>query len=959
MPPAPLQARNRGSAAPHHYQTELATPEQVAAAKLVPPVGGSPSTKTRSSKGTTTGPVVPPPALANGSDVIYSASLRRTSAFRRLLTRGLLLYLGYTFFFVCPRLKDTKSNAICNSAATVENWIRPYTEPIVEKMDKTYQTYAEPYVDQYGRPLYHKGQKYYVDVAQPAIMTASTKAKHAYQQYAYPHIDKIYVAVYTPKVKARVNQAEKILKGYQKQAKDHLVTIRKAGRGANDEAWKLYAIHVQPWVDKMSPHAKVAWDQACAGTILSLRRANDLYYKHINPYAERTFNVIVDAADNARESFAFHTDEIWGTKLSKKHKKSKVAQAADKATEKAHKAKIAVEKTAKKLKHEPEPETFRDTMMKKAAEAQKLAEEYTESAKKLAGGYSESVRAAILKGADDAKMAAQEIPKVAEEEINEASKLSERIKKTIIQKAHEAQEAVARQAENLRHTAQEQVEHVQEAGAHLRDSVVGAVHGAKEAVDKEAEYVADVANKKKKNMEKLAKQQATAAKLAAQQKEEEARKYAEQASRKLQEAYDAAATEADDIKSKVRKTMHDTDETVRKQTDEAAQKAQKAFKSTEDSAEEAAAKIVKTAKKEAAHKRKQATELKNSAEEAAHENLVIPAENAKQKILDAQTAAKVTLTAMLAGIEESFGRLYEYEDTETKNLWSKLQSSIDEYVKSAKRTTNDLQKANHDAYESFESYIRDWRNQGSGTLEDRLAKLKKQSAESIEKIDQRVQSDKAAAKAKLVALNNNVYANLNDLKSALVDRLETSKKTIMSDINMLKDTSKEEEESVRNKLTQLEMAAKARWEKASNDGRDMVNQLLRQADEIWANSEAQSREFVEKTQTLVKNASNDAKLAIQHAVGYEDTAQDEEKSKKYKEKMTIEDEDAPGSLKSKLHSAKDSAALHVQETTDKMEEVFHEMKDTFSPPSSGDEELIENIQVAPEEPSSGHRHHRY
>ncbi|KAG0273021.1 hypothetical protein BGZ95_011176 [Linnemannia exigua] len=1043
LPPAPLQAKNRGSAAPHHFQTELASPEVTAAAaaasKSSPQTANGSGRFTPTRAGSNSGASSAaaagqrrvktqtpqaPPALANGNDVIHSTSLQKRFSLSRLIARGFLLFLAYTFFFVCPSLPDTKTNLICDSVATVKDWLHPYAEPVVVKVSETYKTYAEPYVDQYGRPLYDQGQKYYVDVAQPAIKTASVKAKGAYHQYAHPHVNKAYETVYTPEIKAHVNRAQTAFNGYQKQAQEQLIYIRKLSQDANDNVWRIHAAHVQPVVDKVTPHAKVAWDHASISAARAYDAASDLYLKHVNPYAQQSYTIILDAADNVRESLAFHTDEIWGTKLSKRHKKSKAARAADRAADKAQQAKAAIEKAArdaaKKFKHEPEPETLKDTLLKKAADAQRIAEEYAEGAKeaihdtvigaqkaadkaakdtkdakaaaaekaygaqKKAEEFIENVRDAAARKAQDAQKAASDeaqfLRKTADEGSHEAGKLSERIKKTVIEKAHEAQEAVARQAENLRHVAQEQVEHVQEAGAHLRDRVVGATHDTKEAIDKEAEYVADVASKKKKHVEKLAKEQAAAAKLAAQQKEKEAREWADQAAQKVQDTYEAAADGASDIKGKVLRTAHDADHAIRKQAEEATHQAQKVFEYAEEQTEEAKSKAAKAAKKARKDARKQAKELKRAAEQAAHDGqgyLDVPAEAAanakeyvvqhvkdasdqaaeakeatKQKVLNAHTASKASLAAMIAGIEASFGHFYDYEDSETKTLWSKLQSAIDEHVEGAKKSAQNLEKANREAYESFESYVRDWRNQGGGDLEDRLSKLKQQSVESVKSIGQRAEADQTAAKSKVKVLANNVDVYLNGLKDFLADRLEASKETIASELSVFKDTSsKDDEETVRGKLAQLEAAARTRLDSAGKDAHAKAQQLLKQVDEIWSKSETQSRELAEKTQELAKKASEDAKLTVQHVVGNND-----KKGKGKKEMVEeVEDTEAPGSLKSKIQSVKDAAANRAHEASGKLDEMINDKSEGGS---TGDAEAS-NVRVAVEEPGSGHRHHRH
>ncbi|KAF9322910.1 hypothetical protein BG006_001955 [Podila minutissima] len=97
--------------------------------------------------------------------------------------------------FATQSSKD--SNTICEGVLKLQDWLRPY-----KRLDETYRLYAEPHVDQYGRPLYKQGEKYYVEVSQPAVKTASEKARISYNQYAQPHINKAVDAIYTDNVKA-------------------------------------------------------------------------------------------------------------------------------------------------------------------------------------------------------------------------------------------------------------------------------------------------------------------------------------------------------------------------------------------------------------------------------------------------------------------------------------------------------------------------------------------------------------------------------------------------------------------------------------------------------------------------------------------------------------------------------------------------------------------------------------
>jgi hypothetical protein len=304
---------------------------------------------------------------------------------------------------------------------------------------------------------------------------------------------------------------------------------------------------------------------------------------------------------------------------------------------------------------------------------------------------------------------------------------------------------------------------------------------------------------------------------------------------------------------------------------------------------------------------------------------------------------------MIAGIEASFNHFYNYEDTETKNLWSKLQSAIDEHVEGAKKSAQSLEKANREAYEAFESYVRDWRNQGGGDLEDRLRKLKQHSIESVKKIGQRADSDQKAAKAKVKILANNVDVYLNGLRNFLAERLEASKETIASDLSVFKDTSsKDDEETLQGKLAKLETTARARLNAAEKDAHAKAQQLLKQVDEIWSKSEALSLEFVERAQELVLKASEDAKLTLWNTASGDDV---ESKGKRMMVEV-VRDTKEPGSVRSRVRSAKDTATDRIQGVAGKLGEMTHDRGEV-------DDAAASNVRIANEEPGSGHRHHHH
>ncbi|KAF9115640.1 hypothetical protein BGX27_007067 [Mortierella sp. AM989] len=1000
MPPAPILAKNRGSASPRHQKTEV-EPAVLKARTMQEPIQA-------------------PPAFADGDDLVESTVPipgAKKGSVRRLVTSIFLVYLGYILFFVCPNPSAKDTNAVCEGVSKLQDWLRPYSEPAYNKFGETYRTYAEPYVDQYGRPLYSQGQKYYTDMAQPAFKMASEKARTSYNQYAHPHVLKATDAIYTDNMKHHLNCAQKTFKGYQQQAYGHIEHAKKICREKSEQIWQLYDEYIQPVVNKISPHVKVAWDHTSNSAGKAYDTASVLYMKHVNPYAQHSIAVILDAAANAKESFARHTDEIWGTRFSKQNQsklgrvssqaakkanqvKEKAQEAAKQADKKANqvkeKAQEAAKQTEKKAKQakadaDAQAESFKDTLLKKATEAQKLAGEYAEEAKdaiqdtvagaqKVASEYSDSIKAAVAgavggaaskkvadeptvtesvaKAAQDAQKAAadeaERLRKLAEAKTHEAGKISEKIKKTILQKAHEAQEAVARQAENIRTSAQEQAHRVQEAGANLVDSMVGASHGAKEAVDNQAEHIAKVAQEKQEEAKKTAQdasQQAQkafdtaaqhaenikakivdsgkAAEKSASEKAEDVRDKAEDIREKIVESGKAAGESArekvEDLRDKaedVRENIVESGKTAGKSAskkiedvrDKVVESGKAAGKSGSEKVEEIKDKVIETGnvagkvanekvediKKAAQGHAKDAQEftqekaksffdsteqivmdgkehLDHQVENAnkakdyvtkkamdAGEQIDNAKETVKNKVHDANTASKAQLAAMLAGIEATFGKFYEYEDTETKNLWSNLQGSIDEHITAAKNSARDLEKANREAYEAFESYVRDWRNQG-GNLEDRLAELHHHSVESIKNIVHQADDDQTAAKSKAQVLSNNVEVYLSGLKSFLEDRLAASKETVASELSVFKDTSsKDDENTLSAKILELEQAAKGKLSQAGEDAHSKVQELLKQVRELWNQSEAKSQEYVQLTRQLAKEAREEAKASFQN-----------------------------------------------------------------------------------------------
>ncbi|KAG0213071.1 hypothetical protein BGX28_005092 [Mortierella sp. GBA30] len=995
MPPAPNMAQNRGSASPHHAKADLApAPSPSGPVAESTSSVGKESPRTRSGKAYTPTTTVPsaaptasaPPTLANTADVVFAAvpSIQRQNRWlRRLIARMLLLYLSYTFFFVCPNVPETgNSNILCDGVIKAQNWLRPYSESAVEKLDQTYRTYAEPYVDQYGRPLYKQGHKYYVDVAHPAIMTASVKAKDCYHQYAHPHVSKACEKLYTDDMKARVNRAQTSFVAYQKQAQQRVDHVKKKSKEARDHARHLHSIHVQPVIDKVSPHARFAWDKVSLGAQRTFDAAGVHYMKHVNPYAEQSLALVWEAAVNAKDAFYRHTDEIFGKKFNKKDHpvtRPSSSRTAHRAAEKAEKVKKVKEQTKaniKDAKHEADShaETLKDTLLKKAANVQKLAEEYAEDAKeaihekvagaqKVAEEYTESIKSAVRGQTDEAKKKAaasqqhlkkkapnveetikaaaankgqggaqkaeeyiehlgeniarkahdaqkivgeeaEHLKKMADEKVEEAGKVSEQIKKTVVEKAREAQEAVARKAENI------------------KEKIVGAGHDAKESMDKEAEHIIKVVREQE---EKLL------------QKEKEARKMAEAAAHRAQKAFDAVGEEAESVRAKVAQMGEDAGKSAQDFVGNVKHSAQERIKHAQETVQEqteriqhASDQIVMGGKEHIQQVKDASDKLKDQVgQQAKHagDQAAQAKEKAKHKMHDAHTASKASLAAMLAGIETTFGKFYEYEDTETKNLWDKLQAAIDEHLAGAKKSAQDLEQANREAYEAFESYVRDWRSRG-GDLGERLTKLRQRSVDSIKHIGQKAEEGQDVAKSKAQILEHNVEVYLSGLKDFLMDRLAASKETVTAELNVFKDTSSEDDEkTVRTKLTELESAAKAKLEETSMEAHNKAQTLLKQVEDLWAQSENKSRQYVERTRQLAQKAGDDVMAAARES-------------------------------KEKIQAAKDEAQNRVQEAADKLGEMLTEKRQQQQQQPT-DAEAEPNIRIAMEEPGSGHRHHRH
>ncbi|KAG0333035.1 hypothetical protein BG000_009530, partial [Podila horticola] len=815
LPPPPIQAQsNRGSAAPH-FETEFAKSANVAGAR-------SPK-HSRAKRPSTTSAPAPAPAPSTGSVPSDHATrnnltttpqrgvvvIRKRSTLRRWIARILLIYLSYTFFFICPSLPNQKSNQVCDAFDRVQNWLRPYTEPVAVKIDETYRTYAEPLVDQYGRPMYQQSQQYYFDYAQPAFKTASVKAKENYNQYAHPHVVKAYDALYTDDVKARVHKMQSHLHHYLKQANEQLEFVKHKTKAANDHVWHLHATHVQPVVEKVSPHAKVAWKKASLGANRLYDGATVLYLTHVNPYAQESWIYIQEAADQAHGIVTKKADEIWGTSLHKTYQAKKKAR-------------------GKKAHAHAAKESLKDTLLRKASEAQKVAGEYSDTikaavmgdkakpmvkakaqakgatekgheAQKTAQEFVETVSETVAKKAQEAQKIVSEeaeyIKKLADDKVHEAGKVSDKIKKTVVEKAREAKEAVARQADNIKHT------------------VVDAVHGAEEAAEHEAETIKAKVVKAGHEAEKDARQRVKEAQHVVEQQvkhaQDVAHEEAEWIQKKANQAAKDAARAAEGVKHAVEETIKHVQETAQEDAEWIKNKVHKGTKDATKGAKDAEhatehrAKVAQKAAQDAKHAVREAVyesmdmagQIVMSGKEQVDEKIKgasVKVEKAKDatthKAHDAHTASKAALTAMLAGIEKTFSQFYQYEETETENLWNKLQSAIDEHIASAKKSAQELEKANKGTFETFEGYVKGWAAE-AGDLEERLVKLGQQQVDSIKKIGQRTETHQGTSKSKAQILTNNVDVYITGLRDFLSERLAASRETLASELGVFKDTS--------------------------------------------------------------------------------------------------------------------------------------------------------------------------
>ncbi|KAI8596459.1 hypothetical protein EDD21DRAFT_388165 [Dissophora ornata] len=924
MPPAPTLAQNRGSASPRHAKDEvLPTPSRSRSSKTKAQTPARISAEVSAR--------TPAQALTAVADDVDSLQATvptpggKKGSFRRLIINLALIYLGYTVFFVCPKKPDSESNAVCDRILRFENWLRPY---------------SEPYLDQYVRPLYKQGEKYYVEVA-PVFKTASDKTRLSYNQYAQPHVNKAFDALYTDNVKATFNS-------YQKHAQGPVDYVKKKSKDVNDHVWRIHETHVQPVIHKVTPHAKAAWDSATVNANNIYDTASVLYMKHVNPYSQQLFTIVSDTAKGAMETFAKYTDEIWGTNFSKESQ-SMVGRTTNRVSRKAKEDRKKAREVAK-AKADALAESVKDALLKKAKDAQKIAVENSEAAMAagMAGAHEakkaadehvkipkasdikaaaehlvETVTEAVAKKAHEAQKVvvdeAEYLRALADEKAAEAGKISEHLKKAVVEKAHEAQEAVAQQAEHIKHSAQEQIHRAQEVGSSIVATVTRAAHGAKESVESEAEHVAELAKKKKEDLERHAQQEAAELKLVALEKEKQEKKIADEASLKAQKAFNAVGQKAEDIKAKVVETEKKAEKAAREQVEGIREIAQEHAKNVQNIAQEQVEGVKKTVQEHAKNAQNIAQEkvegvketvqehaknaqniaqekvedVKKTAQEKADwimesaDQIVMGGkenankakdyvahqakeagdqvehakDTAKHKVHDAHTASKIALAAMLASIETTFGKFHEYEDTETKTLWSNLQGAINDHIANAKESARDLENANREAYELFESYVRDWRNRG-GELEDRLAKLNQRSVESIKKITLKAEEDQKVAKSKAEVLSNNAEVLLTGTTEFWSRRLAASKETAASELSAFKDTSSEDDEkTVRSKLAELELTAKGKLEETGSDVRQKTKQLLKQIDEIWSQSEADSQEYVKRMRELTEKEQEEAEEA--------------------------------------------------------------------------------------------------
>ncbi|KAF8941168.1 hypothetical protein BGZ58_001449 [Dissophora ornata] len=754
MPPAPTLAQNRGSASPRHAKDEvLPTPSRSRSSKTKAQTPARISAEVSAR--------TPAQALTAVADDVDSLQATvptpggKKGSFRRLIINLALIYLGYTVFFVCPKKPDSESNAVCDRILRFENWLRPY---------------SEPYLDQYVRPLYKQGEKYYVEVA-PVFKTASDKTRLSYNQYAQPHVNKAFDALYTDNVKATFNS-------YQKHAQGPVDYVKKKSKDVNDHVWRIHETHVQPVIHKVTPHAKAAWDSATVNANNIYDTASVLYMKHVNPYSQQLFTIVSDTAKGAMETFAKYTDEIWGTNFSKESQ-SMVGRTTNRVSRKAKEDRKKAREVAK-AKADALAESVKDALLKKAKDAQKIAVENSEAAMAagMAGAHEakkaadehvkipkasdikaaaehlvETVTEAVAKKAHEAQKVvvdeAEYLRALADEKAAEAGKISEHLKKAVVEKAHEAQEAVAQQAEHIKHSAQEQIHRAQEVGSSIVATVTRAAHGAKESVESEAEHVAELAKKKKEDLERHAQQEAAELKLVALEKEKQEKKIADEASLKAQKAFNAVGQKAEDIKAKVVETEKKAEKAAREQVEGIREIAQEHAKNVQNIAQEQVEGVKKTVQEHAKNAQNIAQEKVEGVKETVQEHAKNAQNIAQEKVEGVKETVQEHAKNAQNIAQEKVEGVKETVQEHAKNAQNIAQEKVQGVKETAQEHAKNAQNIAQEQVESVKKTVQEHAKNAQNIAQEKVEDVKKTAQEKadwiMESADQIVMGGKENA----------------------------------------------------------------------------------------------------------------------------------------------------------------------------------------------------------------------
>ncbi|KAF9979142.1 hypothetical protein BGZ73_005310 [Actinomortierella ambigua] len=934
------------------------------------------------------------PPVAHARDVLLP---QRKRTWGKWIFRLVLVWLGYVMLFVCPTLPDKESGAVCRGLHRVREWISPLSDPLYVKVDETYRTHGKPLVDQYGRPLVQQGQQYYAHYAQPALDTASKRTKDAYVQYAHPHIVRAKGAVYNDQVKGHLQNAQSSFNTYSKQAQVKMDEARKATRQASGHAWHWHHQHVQPTIDKVSPHAKVAWDKAVLGAHHISSDVSELYVKHINPYAQHSITVVMQAAEHGTLALAEHIDQLFGSHLAKKLKKAK-PQPMDKIHMQSEKVKHDAEVQAKGLK---------GWWRKKTAEVQQAADAYIKNAQKMAGQFSESVHessagfAATMKGkVDDAHHAAEHAKEEAEKQAastkdqvwaankgaqEKVKQAVEHVTEAVAHKAHEAQKMAADTLHNVEHAAGQ-------VGRKVMEKAYGAGEAIKSSFASKSGEIKRTTDKAQKDAQEAIHHAQENAKHTAEQIQKQGSEHLHHAKGVAEETVDQLKGQAESLKAKATDSLKEAQAQTAKKADETAQHVREEVREAKENVQHKYEDVKHSASEHRHHMEEQAKKAQEAAQDHAKDakerfeemfsygkdaaqQYVMDANRAKdqavrdtmKKLENAKEATETSLKAMLAGIEATFGHFLSYEKSVSKERWDSLQSEIEEHTKQVKKSIKEAEDWNAQRYHQFEDFVKKWSSDASGSVEDRVLQLRQQADKVAAEITHHAKEKQQEGQSKIKLLTTHIETFVNGLRGFLLDRLEAAKQTALVDFNVFKDTSSNKDETtVKGKLLHLEEQGRKRVEDVGADVSKKAKLLLDEAQKLWATSEQQTKEMIEKLQARSLEAAEQAKKA----------AEDARTSVKSKvDDATANIKDATGqkqstkeeTLKGKLEEATDKVRSTVKETA---EHVQADIKAALTPgendssqknsnPFFDGPQSEPNVKVAYEEPRSGHRHRRH